>query len=163
MFDAEIDAHIVIALALEIILEIALTLNEKIVIDGALLEDRNVFFELSSRDFRFDGFYFDDRPGIDIQARRDPASPGVVIETGEFHFGGKPALALIFVLQPLNAAAGARVGYLPPPVNDGDAPFCRADNDGVREQLVAVDDRSCVFRALSFADLKSDEYLLAFL
>src|SRR6185312_9473381 len=129
MLDAEIDAHIVIALALEVVFQVPLALNEQVIVDCTLLKNRNVSLELSSGDFRFDGFHFDDRPGNDIQAWRDAARRGIVIETGEIHFGGKPALALIFTLHSLDASASACVGYLPPPVDDGDTPFGGPDDD----------------------------------
>src|SRR5690349_731360 len=51
MFDAEINADVVIALALEVVFQIALTLDQQIIIDGTLLKDRHVPLEFSSGDF----------------------------------------------------------------------------------------------------------------
>ena len=163
LFDAEVDLDVVITLALEVILKIAFTLNEKIVIDSSFLKNRNVSFEFSSGDFRLDDLDFDSRPRVNIQVRRDATRRGIVVKPGEIHFGSQPALALILVLQPLNAAASTSVGDLTPPMNDGNAPFGSAEDDVIRQKLVAIYDRRSVFGARAFLDVERDEYLLALL
>ena len=77
--DAEIDVHVVISLALEIVAEISLAFHQQIVVYSALLKNRNVAFENPLGNLGLNGFHLDLRAGHDIERRANAAMRMVVI------------------------------------------------------------------------------------
>ena len=108
------DLRVEVALAGEIILQAVHAFRQQLVVEAALLENRQHAPQRPLRHVCAFRTHRDQRPGVDRQARRDAVQRLVVIQRHQPHRGHQVALLRVHPTHALQPALHPRVGHLAP-------------------------------------------------
>ena len=93
----EVDLDVEVALILEVVAQVADAAHQQVAIDGLLVEDRNVLFQIALGNLGAVGLDFDFRAAIGLDGGADAILLGQVVLVVEGDRGGEPVLLVVFL------------------------------------------------------------------